>query len=247
MNKRGLSGVVIAVLLILLAIVAIGIIWGFVNNFLQSSGEGLSADSFNYNLNIEKAELIDDGDTLRVVVKRGSGGGEIGKLRIVVSNEDESESVTTEIGLAVLEKRTFEIPISIIPEKVEVYPVLIGEDGKERIGRIAAVNNNLGSVAEDVTPPANVANLLVSDVASDSITWTWTNPSDSDFDMVLVYFGETGFEENLVNVTVADLINDEYVAIGLLPETEYTIKLFTADLSGNANAVGVSDSEITLA
>jgi len=73
---------------------------------------------------------------LYLKVTRKSGGGDIDKLKIVISNEEESQIYTTEKGIGELETKVFNIKLEISnPTKVEIYPVVI-KDGEEKIGSL---------------------------------------------------------------------------------------------------------------
>ena len=78
-NKRGVSGVVTAVLLILLVIAAIGILWVVVQNFVQQGTTGVSgsANCLSTTFDIESAT------TSGVSIKRTGGSADVDALRVV--------------------------------------------------------------------------------------------------------------------------------------------------------------------
>ncbi|HMZ30886.1 MAG TPA: PKD domain-containing protein [Methanoregulaceae archaeon] len=86
----------------------------------------------------------------------------------------------------------------------------------------------------DNTPPASVTNLANTTFAQTSITWTWTDPADSDFEKVMVYLDGVWKQ----NVTKGI---QSWTATGLVANTEYTIGTRTIDSTGNVNATTVSD------
>jgi len=86
----------------------------------------------------------------------------------------------------------------------------------------------------DNTPPASVTNLANTTFAQTSITWTWTDPADSDFEKVMVYLDGVWKQ----NVTKGI---QSWTATGLVANTEYTIGTRTVDSTGNVNATTVSD------
>jgi len=91
--------------------------------------------------------------------------------------------------------------------------------------------------APDIIPPVTVTNLNEYSVANDSISWNWTNPTDSDFSKVMVY---------LDGVFQANTSNNYYVASGLQANTSYTLSTVTVDTNGNINTSWVNDSAKTL-
>jgi PGF-pre-PGF domain-containing protein len=88
----------------------------------------------------------------------------------------------------------------------------------------------------DIVPPSPVTGLKESGVGLDWIRWTWTNPKDTDFAYVMVYF-DGGFVTNTSDVF--------YNAIGLVEGTTHTIIVKTVDTSGNINTATVSDQATT--
>lgn len=92
----------------------------------------------------------------------------------------------------------------------------------------------------DTIPPASVTDLGETFVDSNKITWTWTNPIDSDFSHVIVYLNGT-FVTN-----TSDRSINFYNATGLSEGATYTISIQTVDTSGNINPEYVNDSTTTL-
>jgi PGF-pre-PGF domain-containing protein len=103
------------------------------------------------------------------------------------------------------------------------------------------VNDSASTISlTDIVPPASVTNLGETDVGSDRINWTWTNPADSDFSHVIVYLNGT-----FITNTSDSSINF-YNATGLSKGATYTIGIRTVDTSENINSVCVNDSATTL-
>jgi len=90
----------------------------------------------------------------------------------------------------------------------------------------------------DILPPGSVTNLQNTTCTNISITWSWTNPSDTDFDRVDLYL-DGAFMESVGSGL------QTYTASGLLPNTEYTLGTKTVDASGNTNPEMVNDSAWT--
>jgi hypothetical protein len=106
-----------------------------------------------------------------------------------------------------------------------------------------AGNSNYNSSTEsatltvqDTTPPGQVGDFGETAVDTSYITWSWTNPTDDDFDHVEVYLNGA-FQAN----TSAAIFN----ATGLSDGTTYTLTLRTADSYGNINPTNVSDGAAT--
>ena len=104
-------------------------------------------------------------------------------------------------------------------------------------GIASAVNTSpgvslAGTTETDITPPAEVTSLAAGTVTTNSIQWTWINPSDSDFVNTLVKVVKTTDGSIIVeNVVIPGEPSaaGEYTATGLLPGTSYTITVQTQD------------------
>ncbi|NJD53250.1 MAG: hypothetical protein FIB07_10320, partial [Candidatus Methanoperedens sp.] len=116
---------------------------------------------------------------------------------------------------------------------------IIGTKTVDTVGNINATTiTDSATTSADTTPPASVTALGETATGETSITWSWTNPSDSDFDHVEVYL-DSVFKTNVTSGT--------YTAIGLNASTTYTIGTKTVDTTGNMNGTTITDSAITSA
>jgi len=137
MDKRGVSGVISAILLILLAIAAVIIVWGVIRGMVEKGAEDVDLSSLMVNMEIEEATY--DGTNAYVRIKRGAGAGDVNKIKIVFTNESDATYINiTTIGLRELETKGFNIQDIWIKNaiKVEIYPVFI-INGKEKTGGLA--------------------------------------------------------------------------------------------------------------
>jgi len=102
------------------------------------------------------------------------------------------------------------------------------------------VNDTATTQATDTTPPATVTNLNESATGTTWIYWTWTNPSDSDFNHTEIWINGT-FYANVSKPT------NYYNATGLSANTTYQIQTRTVDNTGNINTTWVNDTATTQA
>ena len=87
-------------------------------------------------------------------------------------------------------------------------------------------------------PPACITSLHNTTYLQTSITWTWTDPADADFDHVMVYLDGV-FQENVTQGI------QSFTATGLNPATEYTIGTRTVGNTGLVNATWVYHTAMT--
>ncbi|MDY6959519.1 MAG: LamG-like jellyroll fold domain-containing protein, partial [Halobacteriota archaeon] len=88
----------------------------------------------------------------------------------------------------------------------------------------------------DTTPPSSITNLVNTTYEETYINWTWDNPSDPDFDYVMVYV-----DDELKGNTTYEYYN----ATGLTAGTSHTIGTQTVDENGNINTTWVNHTATT--
>jgi chitodextrinase len=80
--------------------------------------------------------------------------------------------------------------------------------------------------AEDIYAPAEITNLNFN-ITDTKIDFTWTNPTDTDFDHVNIYKD---------GVLIGNSTDGTFSVTGLTPETLYTFRFTTVDTTGNESA-----------
>ena len=132
-NKKGLSEIVITLIMIVLVLVAISIVWFIVRGILdKGAGQvNLGADCLELDINaIKVLNTTDDAAspvTYNVTLSRGAGGGTIGGVKILFTNDvGDTNSIYDAVGnIAPLETKTISTGATItITEatQVEVVP-----------------------------------------------------------------------------------------------------------------------------
>jgi len=113
MEKKGVSGVITTVLLILIVLAAIGIIWVVISGFLSSSTEQI-----DLGVGFAQLDIIDDSiryisdDSIELKVKRDSNPGNITGLRVIIEDENgNSKSYDIDTEIKELETKTFNVPL----------------------------------------------------------------------------------------------------------------------------------------
>lgn len=99
MNKRGLSGVVTVILIILLVLVAIGIIWSAIRPPIQETGDRLSGDCLT--LNVEAVSCKPNGvnpNAWDVTFRRNAGAGSLTGIKLIFTDDSGADAGTTFIS-----------------------------------------------------------------------------------------------------------------------------------------------------
>ena len=138
-NKKGLSDIVVTLIIIVLSLVAIGVVWVVVSNILKS---GTQQASFQFgtlflDLKIDKV-LVDSSGNYQVTVSRGAGQGELTGVDFVFSDGTNSQVVKESTSIQELGSQTFTFSpsdlgqVSIVKE-IDIAPVL-NSGGTDQIG-----------------------------------------------------------------------------------------------------------------
>jgi flagellin-like protein len=94
-DKKGISGVITALIIVLLALVAAGVLWVVVQGTIQEAGGqiGGKAACLGINLNIVSAGACPSGSTsCDISVERKSGGEGLKGIRVVVTDDSSTLS-----------------------------------------------------------------------------------------------------------------------------------------------------------
>ena len=88
MNTKGVSGVVTAVLLILLVIAAVGVLWVVVQNFVTTQTSDLGSATGCLDTRMKVVEVVSSGPgSPKVIFQRVSGGAEISEVFVYLNDE----------------------------------------------------------------------------------------------------------------------------------------------------------------
>ena len=151
MNKRGLSQIILTVIMITLVLIATGIIWTVIQNIISESTEDISLARFTINVDIQSAKI--EGGNVIVGVLRNIGKGDLTGIKFVFFDGKNSESVERKVLLGELESRSFtfilnELNISEV-ETVSIAPIYKSSSGNEILGGIVHTYNIRSEVGGD--------------------------------------------------------------------------------------------------
>jgi flagellin-like protein len=94
-NKKGVSGVIVALIMILVALVATGVIWVVVRNVTESGRSSIELGAKCLDSVVTVTAATCTAVSCSVTVKRDSGTDEVDGIRIVVSDGSNSDSYDT--------------------------------------------------------------------------------------------------------------------------------------------------------
>ena len=133
-NNKGLSTVVTTLIIILLVLVAVGIIWGVVNNLLGKSTGTIETSTKCLDVDVRATKVVSNSGTqYNVTLYRApTGDGEVGAKIVFVSDTENSGTVDFTRKLEPLDRFTEDIDGQIQnATKVEVTTYFEDDSGKE--------------------------------------------------------------------------------------------------------------------
>jgi len=139
MNKRGLSGVITTLIIIVLVIAAIGIIWAVVRPYIEGNTDEISMGKFTISLELENVAFEENGNSSTIGVKRNKGEASLSGIKFIFSNGTSSESFDETTTLVEFGKKSFDfnlvMDVSDITE-ISIAPILISDSGVESVSDI---------------------------------------------------------------------------------------------------------------
>ena len=136
-RKQGLSAIVTTLIIVLLALVAVGIIWVVISNLIDEGVTQVDLSSKCLKIDV-KAVSVDCANPALcdVTLTRGAGGEAIAGVKIVFYEGTTGGSVTTETGnIEILGTSSITGVASGLtaPDSVKVSPYFIDDSGNEEI------------------------------------------------------------------------------------------------------------------
>lgn len=135
-EKRGLSAVVVTLMLVLLSVVAVAVVWVVISGILQSSESQIGEGTKCLDVSVTATKVVNtsvSGDAYNITLKRTSTGKDIGGVKVVLFSDDtNSEVVDISGNIAPLATETKAVSLTTaIPNanKIEVTPYLTSADG----------------------------------------------------------------------------------------------------------------------
>jgi len=134
-NKKGLSAIVLTIIMVGLVLVAVGIVWAVILNVLEGQSESLDVSQECVGIIIKPTALDCEGSTCNVTLERGLGssGDAVDGVGITLSSDTDSEG-EEEISGNVAATRTVEVALSnlaagdVTSASVRVYFTIDGEN-----------------------------------------------------------------------------------------------------------------------
>ncbi len=132
MNKKGVSQIIVTVIMITIVLAAVGVVWVIVQNVLSEGAEDISVASQRITLDVEQVKVTDSGIDVRV--HRDAGEGDLAGIKFIVSDGVGTQVFEEETALDELGTKTFSLSYDGFVKSVEVAPVILSSSGKKATG-----------------------------------------------------------------------------------------------------------------
>ena len=128
MKKKGLSAIITTLMFILLAFVAVGIVWGVVSNIVDKGVDqiDLSSKCLEIGFDVIKTDCVEE--ICNITIERKAGGDEISGIKLLVVNETDSVSILKEGNIGQHLKKTYTNEDTNITNLIEVKIIPYLED-----------------------------------------------------------------------------------------------------------------------
>jgi hypothetical protein len=149
-NKKGLSDIVVTLIIIVLSLVAIGVVWTVVNNLLKGQTSSAEITSKCLGVNLEVTKVICGTANPKIcnlsISRTGTGTDAIAGVKIVFqeTNGTRTSAVISKVGdVPALVGGSYTLLASTLttPKRVEVTPYFTDASGKEQLCSQTATQN----------------------------------------------------------------------------------------------------------
>src|SRR4030042_1470369 len=139
-KNKGLSTIVATLIIILLTLVAVGIIWVVVRNVIQGGSDQIDINAKCVEAQVSATKVNETSPTIfNVTLSRTGGNTELGGVKLVFTNENETANVIRDIpgNIAALATKTEVVIINATeleePNMVSVTVYFIDDSGNEQL------------------------------------------------------------------------------------------------------------------
>lgn len=148
MYKRGLSGIVATVLIVLLAVAAVAIIWNFIRPVLgdEENSEQIKLLTIRFSVLPQAVKIDDSLNLIALSVKREIGGGNIDGYNVVLE-DDSKRTYSYKVPLQIKELEVQRLNIDYsgvvisIPKRIFIVPYIKSLKGRDIVGYDAGSYN----------------------------------------------------------------------------------------------------------
>ncbi len=86
MDKKGVSAIIVTVIMITIVLAAVSVVWVIVQNVLETGAGNIDIGTKCLGVNLQATKMTCDATSCDVTINRKSGGEEFGGLKLIFSN-----------------------------------------------------------------------------------------------------------------------------------------------------------------
>ncbi|MEK6841788.1 MAG: hypothetical protein AABX91_01410 [Nanoarchaeota archaeon] len=136
MNKKGLDAIVTTIIIILLALVAIGIIWAVLRNVVQQGADQVDNNAKCISVDLKAVSVVPvvgQSGNYSVTLRRAAGGEAIGGVKVNIFNATANSGVSDfSVTLAPLDTKTQTVVGVTGANKIEYTAFFTDASGNEQ-------------------------------------------------------------------------------------------------------------------
>jgi len=139
-SKKGLSTIIVTLILILISLVAIGVFWVVIQNLIDGNTENVGLDKLTLSAEIKGVNIDNSSNNVTLAIKRNVGEGDLVGMKFVFYNDSSTEIIAQDFELEQLVERKFVLHLVMNVStltKISIVPLFRSSKGEENVGNIA--------------------------------------------------------------------------------------------------------------
>jgi hypothetical protein len=234
MNKKGLSTIIVTLILIVLSLVAVGAVWIVVSNIIKGQSDQVGLDKLNFNAEITALSLDNSSNNVSIVIERKAGEANLKGMKFYFYNDTGAEVMTEYFSLGELGQKRFTFHLAMNLSNlntVSIVPIFNSKDGKD----------NLGNVADsyDIKKGGSFGNYFPNENATNNSTCTPANYSYSCLGNISLRLDNCGIYQNITcNSTQTCFSNATRCGVGICSPTTCSALGYTCGTYSNGTCAG---------
>jgi len=139
-SKKGLSTIIVTLILILISLVAIGVFWVVIQNLIDGNTENIGLDKLTLSAEIKGVNIDNSSNNVTLAIKRNVGEGDLVGMKFVFYNDSSTEIIAQDFELEQLVERKFVLHLAMNVStltKISIVPLFRSSQGEENVGNIA--------------------------------------------------------------------------------------------------------------
>ncbi|MDD5012400.1 MAG: LamG domain-containing protein [Candidatus Nanoarchaeia archaeon] len=147
-SRKGLSTIIMTMIIIFVSLVAVGIFWAVINNLLKGGSENIGLGKITFSAEISQVHVDNSSNNVSFKITRKVGTGDIVGMKFIFENSAGQEIATELFELSELASRKFLIHLTMDVSsitKISVVPLFKSSKAEYTVGNVVAIYNLKGT------------------------------------------------------------------------------------------------------